>query len=39
MITQMNEEIERTNKIIKTFNIKNGKELTQLYLKSVMLFY
>ena len=28
------EEIERTNKIIQTFNIKNGKELTQLYLKS-----
>ena len=27
-------EIERTNKIIQTFNIKNGKELTQLYLKS-----
>ena len=29
-----NEEIERTNKIIQTFNITNGKELTQLYLKS-----
>ena len=28
------EEIERTNKIIQTFNIKNGAELTQLYLKS-----
>ena len=28
------EEIERTNKIIQTFNIKNGQELTQLYLKS-----
>ena len=28
------EEIERTNKIIQTFNIKNGEELTQLYLKS-----
>ena len=28
------EEIERTNKIIETFNIKNGRELTQLYLKS-----
>ena len=27
-------EIERTNKIIQTFNIKNGEELTQLYLKS-----
>ena len=26
------EEIERTNKVIQTFNIKNGKELTQLYL-------
>ena len=28
------EEIERTSKIIQTFNIKNGEELTQLYLKS-----
>ena len=28
------EEIERTDKIIETFNIKNGQELTQLYLKS-----
>ena len=28
------EEIERTNKIIETFNIKTGKELTELYLKS-----
>ena len=28
------EEIERTSKIIQTFNIKNGQELTQLYLKS-----
>ena len=27
------EEIERTSKIIQTFKIKNGKELTQLYLK------
>ena len=27
-------EIERTSKIIQTFNIKNGEELTQLYLKS-----
>ena len=27
-------EIERTSKIIQTFNIKNGAELTQLYLKS-----
>ena len=27
-------EIERTNKIIQTFNITNGEELTQLYLKS-----
>ena len=26
-------EIERTNKIIQTFNIKNGKEVFQLYLK------
>ena len=28
------EEIKRTNKIIQTFKIKNGRELTQLYLKS-----
>ena len=28
------EEIQRTNKIIETFNIKTGKELTELYLKS-----
>ena len=34
MIIPDDEEIERTNKIIQTFNIKNGKELTQLYLKS-----
>ena len=27
-------EIERTNKIIQTFNNKNGEQLTQLYLKS-----
>ena len=27
-------EIERTNKIIQTFNITNGEQLTQLYLKS-----
>ena len=27
-------EIDRTREIIKKFNIKNGKELTQLYLKS-----
>ena len=25
------EEFQRTNKIIQIFNIKNGKELTQLY--------
>ena len=30
-------EIERTKVIIKTFNIKNGEELTQLYLKSDVL--
>ena len=28
------EKIERTNKIIETFNIKTGKELTELYLKT-----
>ena len=28
------EEIQRTKDIIKRFNIKNGEELTQLYLKS-----
>ena len=28
------EEIERTKEIIKLFNIKNGDELTQLYIKS-----
>ena len=27
-------EIDRTNKTIQTFNIKNGKEITDLYLKS-----
>ena len=31
------EEIERTMDIIKRFNIKNGEELTQLYLKSDVL--
>ena len=29
-----NKEIDRTREIIKKFNIKNGEELTQLYLKS-----
>ena len=29
-----NEEIQRTKEIIEIFNIKNGKELTELYLKS-----
>ena len=29
-----NIEIERTNEIIKKFNIKTGKELTELYLKT-----
>ena len=28
------EEIERTKEIIKLFNIKNGEELTEMYLKS-----
>ena len=28
------EEIERTKEIIKLFNIKNGEELTEIYLKS-----
>ena len=28
------DEIERTREIIKLFDIKDGKELTQLYLKS-----
>ena len=27
-------EIDRTRKIFKKFNIKNGKELTEIYLKS-----
>ena len=27
-------EIQRTKEIIEIFNIKNGKELTELYLKS-----
>ena len=31
------EKIERTMDIIKKFNIRNGEELTQLYLKSVVL--
>ena len=31
------EEIERTIDIIKKFNIKNGEELTQIYLKSDIL--
>ena len=32
-------EIERSSKIFQTFNIKNGKELTQLYLKSDVIFF
>ena len=32
------EEIERTVDIIKRFNIKNGEELTEIYLKSDVLF-
>ena len=31
------EEIERTKEIIKRFNIKNGEELTEIYLKSDVL--
>ena len=31
------EEIETTMEILKRFNIKNGKELTQMYLKSDVL--
>ena len=31
------EEIERTKEIIKIFNIKNGEELTEIYLKSDVL--
>ena len=31
------EEIERTNKNIKNFNLKNGEELTEIYLKSDVL--
>ena len=31
------EEIERTKEIIKKFNIKNGEELTEIYLKSDIL--
>ena len=31
------EEIERTKQIIKIFNIKNGEELTEIYLKSDVL--
>ena len=32
-----NEEIERTMDIINVFNIKNGEELTEIYLKSNVL--
>ena len=32
------EEIERTKGIIKIFDIKNGEELTQIYLKNDVLF-
>ena len=34
MTIQKIEEIQRTYKIIETFNIKNGKEFTQFYSKS-----
>ena len=33
------EEIEQTMEIIEKFNIKDGEELTQLYLKSNVFFY
>ena len=33
------EEIERTSKIIQIFKIKNGKILTQLYLKSDVILF
>ena len=32
-----NEELKRTKELMKRFNIKNGEELTQLYLKSDVL--
>ena len=32
-------EIERTKEIIKLFDIKNGEELTQIYLKSDVLIF
>ena len=35
---QSDEEIERTEEIIILFNIKNGEELTRLYLKSHVFF-
>ena len=37
MIILINEEIERRKEIIKRLNIKNGEELTQIYLKSDIL--
>ena len=33
-IDYSDEEIEITNKIIQTFNIKNGEQLTEIYIKS-----
>ena len=33
----IDKEIERTKEIIKRFNIENGEELTQIYLKSHVL--
>ena len=32
------EELERTKQIIKLFNLKNGKELTEIYIQKVMYF-
>ena len=32
------DEIQRTKEIIKLFDIKNGEELTELYLKSDVIF-
>ena len=34
----MRRQIDRTKEVIKKFNIRTGEELTQLYLKSDVLF-